>query len=107
MIIKSHVRGGYRAAADYLKDVGKNERIRLVEMGDPIAADLDNAFKNMWALASTTRARKPLHHVSVNPFKDERLSDVQVRLICHRLEEKYGYAHGQHQRVIVEHVKDG
>ena len=107
MIIKSHIRGGYRAAAEYLKEVGANESIRLVDISDPGAKDLDEAFKNMWAVGRTTRARKPLHHVSINPRKEERLTDKQVLLICARLEEKYGYAPGAHQRVIVEHIKDG
>lgn len=107
MIIKSHVRGGYRSAAEYLKEIGENEKVRLVEISDPDADNLDDAFKNMWTVGSTTRARKPLHHVSINPYKDERLTDGQVRRICARLEQKYGYRFGEHQRVIVEHVKNG
>jgi hypothetical protein len=107
MIIKSHIRGGYRAAADYLKDVGKNEKIRLVEISDPDATNLDEAFQNMWAVASTTKATKPLHHISINPFKSERLTDAQVLKIVKRAEEKYGYKPGEHQRVIVEHVLNG
>ncbi len=107
MIIKSHIRGGYRAAADYLKEHGKNEFIRTVEISDPDAQNLDEAFHNMWAIASTTKATKPLHHISINPFKDERLTDEQVLKIVKRCEEKYGYKPNSHQRVIVEHVKDG
>jgi hypothetical protein len=57
MIIKSHIRGGYRAAADYLKEFGKNEKIRLVEISDPDASNLDEAFHNMWTVASNTRCR--------------------------------------------------
>ncbi|HUY68954.1 MAG TPA: relaxase/mobilization nuclease domain-containing protein [Alphaproteobacteria bacterium] len=107
MIIKSHIRGGYRAAADYLKNVGKNEKIRLVEIGDPAAANLDEAFHNMWVVASNTKAKKPLHHISINPMKGERLTDEQVLKIVARCEQKYGYKPGDHQRVIVEHVLDG
>jgi len=107
VIIKSNIRGGYRAAADYLKNVGKNEKIRLVEIGDPAAANLDEAFHNMWAIASNTKAKKPLHHISINPFGDERLTDEQVLKIVARCEQKYGYKPGNHQRVIVEHVLDG
>jgi len=107
MIIKSHIRGGYRSAAAYLKDQGKNEKTLLMEMSDPHAKNLDEAFRAMWAVADGTKVKKPLHHVSLNPMKEERLSDEQVRLICHRLEERYGYAHGEHQRVIVEHIKEG
>jgi len=107
MIIKSHIRGGYRAAADYLKEYGKNEKIRTVEISDPDAKNLDEAFHNMWTVASTTRAKKPLHHISINPMKDERLTDEQVLKIVKRCEEKYGYKPNDHQRVIVEHIKDG
>jgi hypothetical protein len=107
MIIKSHVRGGYRAAANYLKDIGANEKVRLHGISDPDARTIDEAFHNMWMIGRATRATKPLHHVSINPRKDERLTDAQVLRICDRLEERYGYRVGDHQRVIVEHVKDG
>ncbi len=60
----------------------------------------------MWTVASTSRVKKPLHHISINPFKDERLTDEQVLKIVERCEEKYGYKSGNHQRVIVEHIKD-
>lgn len=107
MIIKSHIRGGYRAAADYLKEQGKNEYTRIVEISDPSAKNLDEAFQNMWAIAANTRCTKPLHHISINPMKDERLTDAQVLAIVERCEEKYGYKMFHHQRVIVEHIKDG
>jgi hypothetical protein len=107
LIIKSHIRGGYRAAADYLKAQGKNEKIRLVEISDLDAHNLDEAFRNMWVVASSTKATKPLHHISINPFKDERLTDAQAIKIAERAEQKFGYKHGEHQRVIVEHIRDG
>ena len=106
MIIKSHIRGGFRSAADYLKSQGENEKIRTVEISDPDATNLDQAFHNMWAVAQDTRAKKPLHHISINPYKDERLTDDQVLKIVERCEQKYGYKPGDHQRVIVEHIKD-
>jgi hypothetical protein len=107
VIIKSHIRGGYRDAAAYLKAQGENEKVRLVEISDFDARNLDEAFRNMWTVASNTKATKPLHHISINPFRDERLTDAQVLKIVARCEEKYGYKPGDHQRVIVEHVKDG
>jgi len=107
MIIKSHIRGGYMAASHYLKEVGKNEAIRLVSISDTDAKNLDEAFHNMWAVASRTKATKPLHHISINPHKDERLTDDQVQKIITRCEQKYGYKSDSHQRVIVEHIKDG
>lgn len=107
MIIKSHIRSGYRDAAAYLKEQGENELTRLVEISDPDAEDLDRAFQNMWVIASHSRAKKPLHHVSINPRRDERLTDAQVLKTVERCEEKYEYKPGEHQRVIVEHIKDG
>jgi hypothetical protein len=107
MIIKSHIRGGYRSAADYLKSQGENEVIRTVEISDPDAKTLDQAFHNMWTISCNSRAKKPLHHISINPFKDERLTDKEVLKIVKRCEEKYGYKPECHQRVIVEHIKDG
>ena len=107
MIIKSHIRGGFRDAAAYLKSQGQNEVIRLVEISDPQAKNLDEAFRAMWAVADGTKVKKALHHISINPMKHERLTNDQVRRICERLENRYGYAHGDHPRVIVEHIKDG
>lgn len=107
MIIKSHIRGGYRSAAAYLKAQGENEKIRTVEISDPDAKTLTEAFKNMWEVASNSKAKKPLHHISINPMKDERLTDEQVLKIVERCEQKYGYKPDDHQRVIVEHIKDG
>jgi hypothetical protein len=107
MIIKSDIRGGYRSAADYLKEQGENEVIRTVEISDPDAKSLDEAFHNMWTVSCKSRVQKPLHHISINPYKDERLTDDQVLKIVERCEEKYGYKLDHHQRVIVEHIKDG
>lgn len=107
MIIKSHVRGGLRQAATYLKDQGENEKVRLVEISDIAAQNLNEAFYNMWAITARSKVKKPLHHISINPYKDERLTDTQVLAIIERCEQKYGYQPGCHSRVIVEHIKDG
>ena len=107
MIIMSHVRGGYHAIAAYLKAQGNNEKISTVDISDFEAEDLDEAFQNMWAVAAKTRAKKALHHISINPRRDERLTGDQLSAIVRRCELKYGYNHDDHQRVIVEHVKGG
>jgi hypothetical protein len=107
MIIKSHIRGGYRSAAEYLKEQGQNEKTRLVEISDKSAKNIDEAFQKMWVIANNTKCKKPLHHISINPMKDEHLTDKQVLAIVMRCEEVYGYNTSQHQRVIVEHIKDG
>lgn len=107
MIIKSHVRGGFNAIGSYLLSPGSNEKVRCVEINDPSARNIKEAFDAMWALTHHSKVQKPIHHVSINPHRHERLTDEQVQSICARLEEKYGYKPGEHQRVIVEHVKDG
>ena len=107
MIIKSHIRGGYTSAAQYLKEQGQNEQIRLVHMSDPDAKDLHHAFHNMWTTAANSKVKKPLHHISINPMKGERLTDEQVHKIIERAEQKYGYKPNEHQCVIVEHILNG
>ncbi|MDD2324514.1 MAG: relaxase/mobilization nuclease domain-containing protein [Alphaproteobacteria bacterium] len=107
MIIKSTIRGGYLSAAQYMKDIGENEKTRLVELSDPEAKNLDDAFQKMWEVACPTKVKKPLHHISINPMKGEHLTDKQVLAIADRCEELYGYKMFHHQRVIVEHIKDG
>jgi len=107
MIIKSVIRGGYRSAAEYMKEQGKNEKTRLVEISDASAKNLDDAFHNMWIVASPTKCTKPLHHISINPAIGERLTDAQLMKIVEHAEEIYGYKMFHHQRVIVEHIKDG
>jgi hypothetical protein len=107
MIIKSVIRGGYRSAAEYMKEQGKNEKTRLVELSDPSANTLDDAFHNMWVVAANTKCTKPLHHISINPALGERLTDAQLMKIAEHCEKIYGYQMFQHQRVIVEHIKEG
>jgi len=107
LFIKASIRGGYRAAAKYLSEKGKNEVSRVVHISDPDANNLDEAFRNMWETASVTKAEKPLFHFSINPFKDERLTDLQAKRIAQAYALKCNMDIAQHQHVIVEHVLDG
>ncbi|MCL2473717.1 MAG: relaxase/mobilization nuclease domain-containing protein [Alphaproteobacteria bacterium] len=107
MIIKSHIRGGFRNAAAYLKEQGLNEKACLCSMSDPQVKDLDEAFRAMWAVSDGSKVKKPIHHISINPTKGEYLTDKQVMAIVEKCEEAYGYKLFHHQRVIVEHIKDG
>ena len=105
MIIVSHIRGDHASAARYLSSRGKNEKTRIIEISDYDASTLTEAFYNMWAVACHSQIKKMLHHISINPCKDERLSDQDVSKIVRRCENKYGYQPQDHQRVIVEHIK--
>ena len=86
MIIKSHIRGGYRAAAANLKDVGNNEKTCTVEISDLDVRTLDEAFYNMWVICCNSMAKKPLHHFSLNPMIGEWLTDAQIIQIVERAE---------------------
>jgi len=107
LIITSHMRGRFHAAATYLSAQGKNEKIRTVDISDIHALNLGEAFYNMWVIAGLSKVQKPLHHISINPFKEERLNDAQTLRIVKRCEQLFGYKLYDHQRVIVEHIRDG
>lgn len=107
MIIKSHITGAYRKSATYLEAQGLNEKRRTVEISDIDARTMVEAFWNMWAIGSHSEVQKALHHISINPRRDEHLRDDQVFLIIACCEEKYGYKPHDHQRVVVEHIKEG
>jgi hypothetical protein len=107
LFIKAKVRGGYRAAATYLEAQGKNEYTRLVYISDLDARNLDEAFQNMWEVANPTKADKPLFHFSINPYKEERLTDKQVKRIIEAYAAKCKMDINNHQHVIVEHVLNG
>lgn len=106
MFIKANLRGGYRQAADYLKDIGENETSRLIGISDPHASNLDEAFHNMWAVASRTKAKKPLLHFSINPYK-ENITDKVAKQIAILYAARCNLDLKTHQWVMVEHVKDG
>ena len=91
MIIKSHIRGGYRSAAQYLKEVGQNEKIRLVEISDIDAKTLDEAFHNMWVVASSSRVEKTPPSYQHQSFQRRTPDRAQVLKIVERAEKKYGY----------------
>jgi len=107
MIITSCFRGRLKQAARYLTDKGDNEKVRTVDISDIDAETMDEAFRNMEAIAGHSKAKKPVHHISINPYKDEHLSDAAVLRIVRRCEEIFGYKLYEHQRVIVEHIKNG
>ena len=106
MFIKANMRGGYRQAAAYLKDIGANETSRLITISDPHATNLDEAFQNMWAVASRTKAKKPLLHFSINPYR-ENITDQVAHEIAATYAARCGFDLNIHQWVMVEHVKDG
>jgi hypothetical protein len=107
MIIKSHLHTNIRSLASYLTSKGENETVRTVDISDFDADDIFSAFNNMWAISCNSKVEKAIHHISINPYQDEHITDDAVFQIIARCETKYGYLPNDHQRVVIEHFKKG
>ena len=105
MIIKGSARAGGAGLAAHLKRTDTNERVAVLELRDVAGTNLDQALREMEALASGTRCKSPLYHANIDPRADERLTPQQWTRAVDALEEKLGFM-GQ-PRAVVQHVKDG
>jgi hypothetical protein len=91
--------------AVHLQRTDTNERAEVKELRDVAADNLDGALREMAAVASGTRSKRPLYHASINTGPGERLTAAQQALAVDRLEAALGLT-GQ-PRAVVEHVKEG
>ncbi len=105
MIIKGGARARAGELADHLERADTNERVRVVELRDVAGANLDQALREMEALASGTRCKSPLYHANIDPRADEVMTPEQWARAVDALEEKLGLQ-GQ-PRAVVQHVKEG
>jgi hypothetical protein len=105
MIIKGKSRGQAAQAGRYLLDKGKNDKTSLIEITGTVSQDVKTAVKEMEALAAGSRAKKFLYHASINPKEGEQLTPEQWQHAVDLLEKNLGMV--DHQRIVVEHVKDG
>lgn len=105
MIVKGKSRNNAAQAGSYLLRQGKNERVELIETRGTLAQDVKGACVEMEALAAGSNAEKPFYHASINPAKGERLTPEQWEISTELLEKKLGLE--GHQRIIVEHEKNG
>jgi len=103
VVIKGGARGRAGDLAAHLQRTDTNERAEVKELRGVVAGDLDGALREMAAVASGTRSKRPLYHASVNTAPDEPLTEEQWTRAIDRLEEKLGLT-GQ-PRVVVEHEK--
>lgn len=103
------VKGGSRKAgaffASHLMKTEENERVSIAEMKGLYAEDLPEAFRELKALASGSRAENYFYHASINPREDERLTPEQWEFAVDRLEHNLGL--DGHARFQVEHEKEG
>lgn len=103
------IKGGARAEADklaaHLLRVDTNERVDVRELLGVCGPDLAAALREMEAIASAARSRRPFYHASINTAPNELMNDAQKARAIDRLEQELGLT-GQ-PRIVVEHVKDG
>ena len=105
MIIKGGSRSNRRFFARHLMNSQDNERVRVVGFQGFAHEDVDDAFRDMEAVAKYTRCKNFFYHVSMSPGEDERLTDVQWDKAVDTLEKHLGLD-GQ-SRIVFEHEKHG
>ena len=105
MVIKGKARGGARSLAVHLLRTDTNERAELRELRGVVADELEDALREMAAVASGTRSKRPFYHASINARADEVLTAEQERRAIDQLEAALGLS-GQ-PRAVVAHVKAG
>lgn len=103
MILKASSRANGFDLAVHLMNGYDNEQVDIAEVRGTIADDLYGAFAEFEAIASGTKAKKPLYSLSMNPA--EKLTRAQYAEAIDAIEGKLGLT-GQ-PRIIVFHVKDG
>ncbi len=105
MVIKGSARGGAAALAAHLQRTDTNERAELREVRGVVSKDLLGALREIEAVASGARSKRPFYHASINTRADELLAPEQWTKAIDRLEQELGLA-GQ-PRVVVAHLKEG
>lgn len=105
MVIKGSARGGAAALAAHLQRTDTNELAELREVRGVVAEDLDGALREIEAVASGARSKRPFYHASINTRADELMTSEQWTKAIDRLEQELGLT-GQ-ARAVVAHVKEG
>jgi hypothetical protein len=84
----------------------KNDRAELVEARGLLAEDVPTALREMEAIAAGSRSRGNfMYQANINPRDDEVLTPEQWAEAVDALEKNLGLE--GHQRVVVEHEKEG
>ena len=106
MIINGGGRGNVGFWSRHLLDDEKNLRAEVKEISGVLAEDLPGALREMELVASGSRSQGNFLYVAdISPEAHERLTEEQWREAVDLLEEKMELQ--GHQRVVVEHEKDG
>jgi hypothetical protein len=106
MIISGGSRAHWRKfAAHLMKTEGGQQRVAIEEIRGLAAGNLVDAFHEMEALGSGTRATNFYYHVNIDPRADEHMSEEQWEQAIDTLEKNLGLE--GHSRFVVEHEKNG
>jgi hypothetical protein len=106
MIINGGGRGSVSFWSKHLTNTAENERAEVVEISGVLATDLPSALKEMEAIAGQSRCRGNfMYQANINPERGETLTAEQWQKTVDTLEKNLGLE--GHQRVVVEHEKDG
>ncbi len=106
MIIKGNPAGSVGFWSNHLLRDDTNEKAEVKEITGVTADDLPGALREMQAVASGSRSHGNfMYQANISPRADEQLTPAQWKEAVDTLEKNLGLE--GHQRVVVEHVKDG
>ena len=106
MIIKGKAAQSTKFWSKHLLRDDTNEKAELREVRGVLAKDLEEALEEMRDVAKGSRCHKNfMYQANINPRADEHLTPEQWQHAVDTLEKNLGFE--GHQRVVVEHVKEG
>lgn len=103
MILKGNARKNGKELASHLLNASSNEHVELAELRGFAGDDLHQAFAEIEAIATGTKAGKYLYSLSINP--NDPLTREQYQIAIDHIEKKLGLT--DQARAIVFHVKEG
>lgn len=106
MIIEGAPAGSVSFWTKHLQRTDTNDEVHIREVRGTLAEDLEEALREMQAVAAGSRSQGNfMYQANINPRADERLTPEQWREAVDTLEKNLGLE--DHQRVVIEHVKEG
>ena len=106
MIIKGNPAGSVGFWSKHLLRDDTNEKAEVREIKGLSATDLPGALREMQAVASGSRSKGNfMYQANINPLAHEHLTPEQWKEAVDTLERNLGLE--GHQRVVIEHVKEG
>ena len=106
MIIKGNPAGNVGYWSKHLLRDDTNARAEVKEISGLLAEDLPSALREMQAIAAQSRSHGNfMYQANINPYDHEHLTPEQWKEAVATLEKNLGLE--GHQRVVVEHFKEG